>query len=266
MDNRPIGIFDSGIGGLTTVRRLKKTMPEERVIYYGDTARTPYGSKSSETIKKFAIQITDYLIQKDCKMIIIACNTVTALALDLLRERHPSIPIIGVIEPTVRKAAECAGDRVAVIATKATIRSDVYGSELREKRPDIEVCSKECPAIVPLVEEGLADSDIMELVLKHYLDDFAAEHGFSDMILGCTHYPLVKKSISRLYPDIRLYDSSTEVAGEAERILTERDMLAAGSDLVDRYYASDLSDTFLNMTDMMFKDTDFKIKFLKLEE
>lgn len=266
MDNRPIGIFDSGIGGLTTVRKFKKTLPEEKVIYYGDTARTPYGSKTAETIVKFATQITDYLIERDCKMIIIACNTVTATALDTLRERHPSIPIIGVIEPTVRKAAQTTGDKLAVIATKATIRSDIYGKELKGLRPDLEVFSKECPAIVPLIEEGFVDTEIMELTIKHYLDEFVSEHGFTDMILGCTHYPLVKGMIGKLYPELRLYDSSSEVVKEAERILSERDTLASGNEPTDCYYASDLSESFLTMMDLMFKDTDFKIQFLKLEE
>jgi len=155
MDNRPIGVFDSGLGGLTSVQELHRQLPEEKVIYYGDTARTPYGSKSPETIVKFATQIVDYLVGRNTKMIIIACNTVTALALDSFRERYPSIPIIGVIEPTVKKVVADGCKRVGVIATKATIGSDVYGRELRSMSPGIEVFSTACPAIVPLVEEGL---------------------------------------------------------------------------------------------------------------
>lgn len=266
MDNRPIGVFDSGLGGLTSVQELHRQLPEEKVIYYGDTARTPYGSKSPETIIKFATQIVDYLVARNTKMIIIACNTVTALALDSLRERYPAIPIIGVIEPTVKKVVGDGVRKVGVIATKATIGSDVYGKELRAMSPGIDVHSAACPAIVPLVEEGLTDTDIMELTVRHYMDDFVKEGGFSDLILGCTHYPLVTKHLKKLYPDLHLYSSSAEVIREAAAILKEKDMLASGSEFTDRYYASDMSDNFIAMTDMLFADTDFKIHLLKLEE
>jgi glutamate racemase len=266
MDNRPIGVFDSGLGGLTSVQELHRQLPEEKVIYYGDTARTPYGSKSPETIIKFATQIVDYLVARNTKMIIIACNTVTALALDSLRERYPAIPIIGVIEPTVKKVIGDGVKSVGVIATKATIGSDVYGKELRAMSPGIEVHSTACPAIVPLVEEGLTETDIMELTVRHYMDDFVKEGKFSDLILGCTHYPLVSMHIKKLYPQLHMYSSSAEVIREAAAILKERDMLAAGSEFTDRYYASDMSDNFIAMTDMLFADTDFKIHLLKLEE
>ncbi len=266
MDNRPIGFFDSGLGGLTSVYELHKQLPDEKVIYYGDTARTPYGSKSPDTIRKFATQIVDYLVSKDTKMIIIACNTVTAMALDSLRERYPDIPILGVIEPTVKKVVSDGCRRVGVIATKATIGSDVYGRSLKELDPDIEVSSLACPAIVPLVEEGFSGTDIMELTVKHYMDDFVRESGFDNLILGCTHYPLISGHIRKLYPGIRLYSSSAEVISEAREILTQRDMLADGPELRDRYYASDLSENFIAMTDMLFAGTDFKIKFVKLED
>jgi glutamate racemase len=266
MDNRPIGVFDSGLGGLTTVAELQRLLPEERVIYIGDTARTPYGSKSPETIEKFAGQIVDYLIRHNVKMIIIACNTVTAIALDGLRKKYPAVPIIGVIEPTVKKVVNDGCTKVGVIATKATVSSDVYGKELRKMAPDIEVYSTACPAIVPLVEEGLTDTKIMELTVQHYLDDFVKDHDFEHMILGCTHYPLVAGHIHKLYPGLKLYSSSAEVVNEAAEILRERDMLASGSEFKDRYYASDMSDNFIAMTDRLFADTDFKIHLLKLEE
>lgn len=266
MDNRPIGVFDSGLGGLTSVQELHRQLPEEKVIYVGDTARTPYGSKSPETIVKFASQNVDYLISRNTKMIIIACNTVTALALDTLRERYPAVPIIGVIGPTVKKVAADGCDSVGVIATKATIGSDVYGKKLREAKPGIRVSSAACPAIVPLVEEGLTNTRIMELTVEHYLDDFVREGGFENLILGCTHYPLVAKHIRKLYPWLKLYSSSAEVVSEAAEILKKRDMLASGSEFTDRYYASDMSDNFIAMTDMLFADTDFKIHLLKLEE
>lgn len=266
MDNRPIGFFDSGLGGLTSVYELHKLLPEEKVIYLGDTARTPYGSKSPETIRRFATQIVDYLVSKNVKMIIIACNTVTALTLDILRERYPDIPILGVIGPTVRKVAEDGCRRVGIIATKATVNSDVYGKSLKAIDPEIEVFSLACPAIVPLVEEGFTDSDIMELTVRHYMDDFVKDNRFDDLILGCTHYPLIAGQIRKLYPDIRLYNSSEEVIREAKSVLEESDMLACGSELTDRYYASDLSENFIAMTDLLFAGTDFRVKLVKLED
>jgi glutamate racemase len=266
MDNRPIGFFDSGLGGLTSVYELHKMLPEEKVIYYGDTARTPYGSKSPETIKKFATQIVDYLVSKDTKMIIIACNTVTSWALDSLRERYPDMPILGVIGPTVRKVVNEGCTKVGVLATKATVNSDVYGKSLKAMEPGIEVYSLACPAVVPLVEEGFTDTKIMELTVKHYMDDFVKENKFENLILGCTHYPLIAEHLNKLYPDIRLYNSSAEVIKDAKDILEKNDMLACGSDLTDRYYASDLSDNFIAMTDYLFAGTDFRVKFVKLED
>ena len=266
MDNRPIGFFDSGLGGLTSVYELHKLLPEEKVIYYGDTARTPYGSKSPETIRRFATQIVDYLVSKDTKMIIIACNTVTSWALDSLKERYPDIPILGVIEPTVKRVVRDGCTNVGVIATKATINSDVYGRSLKELNPQIEVHSLACPAIVPLIEEGFTDSEIMELTVRHYMDGFVSETGIQDLILGCTHYPLISAHLKKHYPGIKLYSSSAEVISEAAVLLKDRDMMACGSDLQDRYYASDLSENFIAMTDLLFAGTDFRVKLKSLED
>lgn len=264
MDNRPIGFFDSGLGGLTSVHELHAKLPDEKVIYYGDTARTPYGSKSPDTIREFATQIVDYLVDNDCKMIIIACNTATAMALDSLRKRYPDIPILGVIEPTVKKVVADGVKKVGVIATKATIGSDVYGKSLKAMKPDIEVSSLACPAIVPLVEEGIIDNEIMDLTIKHYMDQWVKDNDFDNLILGCTHYPLVAKSLKKLYPDLKLYNSSAEVISEAATILKDKDMLATSNSLSDRYYASDVSDNFIAMTDLLCQDRDSRIKLVKM--
>ena len=266
MDNRPIGFFDSGLGGLTSVHELHRQLPDEKVIYYGDTARTPYGSKSPDTIRKFSDQIVDYLVSKDVKMVIIACNTATSCALEVLREKHPDIPILGVVEPTVRKVVREGSRKVGVIATKATIRSDIYGRSIRELNPSVEVYSLACPAIVPLIEEGFTGTDIMDLTVTHYMDDFVRDTGIQDLILGCTHYPLITDNIQKHYPQLRLYNSSAEVIGVARKLLEERDMLAGGSELQDRYYASDLSENFIAMTDLLFKGTDFRAKLKSLDE
>ncbi len=265
MDNRPIGFFDSGLGGLTSVQELHEKLPNEKVLYFGDTARTPYGSKSPETIKEFAGQIVDYLVSKDVKLVIIACNTVTAMALDSLRERYPDIPIYGVIGPTVRKVISDGCDKVGIIATKATISSDVYSKKLHELKPDIKTYSLACPALVPLIEEGFSDTEIMEKTVAYYLDDFIKENDFDNLILGCTHYPLIAKHIRKLYPKLKLYNSATEVVNELAKYLEENDMLAGENDFKDRYYASDLSDNFIAMTDLLFADRNSKIKLVKFE-
>lgn len=265
MDNRPIGFFDSGLGGLTSVMELHELLPNEKVIYFGDTARTPYGSKSPETIREFAEQIVDYLVSKDVKLIIIACNTVTAMALDHLRAKYPDVPIYGVIGPVVRKVVSDGCKKVGIIATKATISSDVYARKINELDPEIKTYSLACPAIVPLVEEGFTDTEIMEKTVAFYMDDFVKDNDFDNLILGCTHYPLVAKHIKKLYPDITLYNSSAEVVNELKDYLEANDMLAEENSYQDRYYASDLSDNFIAMTDLLFKDRDSKIKLVKFE-
>lgn len=265
MDNRPIGFFDSGIGGLTSVMALHERLPLEHVIFYGDTARTPYGSKSPETIREFAVQIVDYLAAKDVKMIIIACNTVTAMALPMLRERHPEIPILGVVEPTAKRVAEDGCRSVGIIGTKVTIKSNVYPDTIHSFDPQVKTFSLACPAFVPLVEEGIIDNEIMDLTIRYYMDDFVAENDFDRLILGCTHYPLIAHRMHSIYPKLEFYSSSREVILEAESLLKERDQLAVENQMVDRYYASDLSDNFLRMTDMLIGNNDAKIKLKKLE-
>ena len=191
MDNRPIGFFDSGLGGLTSIMCLKDIMPNEKVLFYGDTARTPYGSKSPDTIRDFSKQIVEYLISMNVKLIVIACNTATSMALEMLREEFKDIPIIGVIEPTVRKVAKDSRKSVGIIGTKATINSDIYNATLRKYNPGIKTNSLACPAFVPLIEEGIVDNMIMDLTIKYYMDDFVKNGDFDSLILGCTHYPLI---------------------------------------------------------------------------
>ena len=266
MDNRAIGFFDSGLGGLTSVPVLKRALPNEKVLYFGDTARTPYGSKSPETVCKFSAQIVDYLVSKNVKLIVIACNTVTAMALDMLRERHPDVPIVGVIDPTARRVAADNAPNVGIIGTKVTIESGVYVERIHELNPEISTYSLACPAFVPLIEEGIIDNEIMDLTIKYYMDDFVKDNRIDSLILGCTHYPLIAPNINRLYPELRLYNSSAEVIRDVVEILTERDILAEENDFPDRFYASDLSENFIRMTDILFEGYDTKIKLKKLDD
>ena len=268
MDNRPIGFFDSGVGGLSCIPTLQKILPNERVIYYGDTARTPYGSKAVETIKKFSFQIADYLVSQDVKMLVIACNTISATCLEDLRARYPELPIIGVVEPMAARILREQGEeetRIGVIGTKATIASNVYVDLVTSKTDKVKMFGKACPLFVPLIEEGIIDDEIMDLTIKHYLDDFIEEKKVTKLVLGCTHYPFLKKNLKRLYPELELLNPSAEVISEVKRILEERDMLADENNIREHEcMASDLSENFQNMIDAVFEDDqDVKVHFKK---
>ena len=268
MDNRPIGFFDSGIGGLTSIPHLMRSLPNERIIFYGDTARTPYGSKSPDTIKEFSLQIGEFLSKKDVKMIVSACNTVSSTALDTLREAFPDIPVVGCITPTAKEVANlCESDeRVAVMATKATINSGAYEKKILELRPDIKLLSKATPAIVPLIEEGIVDNEIMDLTIKYYLDEIVNE-GIDTLVLGCTHYPLIRENLHRIYPDLKLISSSKAAAIAVEMELREKDILAEEGTGDNYFYASDLSDNFVRMIELVLgKDKrELNIEFQALD-
>ena len=224
MDNRPIGVFDSGLGGLTVVKALKKLLPNESIIYFGDTARLPYGVKSKDLVKQYSIQITRFLIQKDVKIVIVACNTATAMALNILRSKFNSIPIIGVIEPGSEKAIlKTKNKHIGVIGTISTISSNVYEKSIKEKNINIKVVSKACPLFVPFVEEGLIDGSAINEITQYYLSVF--KNNIDTLILGCTHYPLLKKTISKCTKNISLIDSADTVAKGAHKKLERNNLL-----------------------------------------
>ncbi len=265
MDNRPIGFFDSGLGGLTCIPYLLKELPEEKFIYFGDTARTPYGSKAVSTIQHFAEQISDFLLKKNVKIIVIACNTVSATCIPLLEKRHPNIPIIGIIEPTTEKIKETATtqDRIGIIGTKVTINSHTYLNELSEKK--LNIFEKACPAFVPLIEEGIIENEIMDLTIKHYMGAFIDEQKIDTLVLGCTHYPLIKNNIKRIYPNLKIINPSAEIINKIKKVIGEKNMKAKGNSEENRFYASDLSENFLNMIDKIFGDPEVKVKFKNLD-
>ena len=211
MDNRPIGVFDSGIGGLTVVDALAKRLPEETIVYVGDTARVPYGNKSKNRIQQYAQEITSWLSKEDCKIIIVACNTASALALKYL-EATFSMPIIGVIEPGVDKGIQMSqNNKIAVLGTTATIRSNAYGERINAVKPEAFVISQACPLFVPLAEEGWTEGKIPNQIADHYLTAIK-KGGIDTVILGCTHYPLLKKTIGKsLGENVNLVDSSDVV-------------------------------------------------------
>jgi len=207
----PIGIFDSGIGGLTVFKEINKTFPNADIYYLGDTARVPYGNKSKDTIIRYSLECANYLRNFDIDVLVIACNTASSHALDILKKQL-DIEVIGVIEPGVDTALKYTkNNKIGVIGTQATIRSNAYKNKLLEKKENLEIYQKPCPLFVPLVEEGMIDNKIAELVIKEYLDDIVNK-GIDTLILGCTHYPLLKDTIQRIYPNINIVDSSKATA------------------------------------------------------
>ncbi|MBQ3390414.1 MAG: glutamate racemase [Firmicutes bacterium] len=267
MGNRPIGFFDSGLGGLTTIPYLAEQLPEEKIVYFGDTARTPYGSKAVSTIRQFAMEIADFLRTHDVKMIVTACNTVSATCLDLLREKYPDIPIIGVIEPAARTVARICDDsnNIGIIGTKATISGGAYEDAIARHKEGLSIYSEACPIFVPLIEEGILGNEITTLAIKYYLDRFIYSNHIDTLVLGCTHYPMIQDEIERLYPGLQIINPSMEVISAIETVLREKDMLAKGSEFENTFYASDLSENFLNMTNTILEGSRFKVAFKNLE-
>ena len=241
----PIGVFDSGVGGLTVMREIMRQLPGENVVYFGDTARVPYGSKSPETVIRYSKQIVNFLLTKDVKAIVVACNTASAVALPALKEEL-DIPIIGVVEPGARAAAETTVTKnVGVIATAATVKSGVYTQLLRELDPQITVVSKACPLFVPLVEEGLTQDHITDEIVERYLHELK-DYEIDSLILGCTHYPLIRNTIGKyMGEDVKLVNPAYETAKSLKHLLREKNIM---NEHVDKghynYYVSDGVDSF----------------------
>lgn len=216
---KAIGIFDSGIGGLTVLKELIAALPREHTIYLGDTARVPYGIRSAETVTRYSFENTRFLLAQEIKMLVVACNTASAISLDAVKREFP-LPVIGVLEPGARAAAAATRNKkVGIIGTEATIGSGAYERAVRKIDPAIEVFSMACPLFVPLVEEGWFDNDVAELVANRYLASLKAR-GIDTLVLGCTHYPILKGVIGRvLGSGITLIDSATETAREVSDVL-----------------------------------------------
>jgi glutamate racemase len=234
-----LGIFDSGIGGLTVVKELVRRHPDVSFEYLGDTARAPYGTKGKETIIRYALEDTAFLADRGATAIIVACNTASAHALDDLRRRYPAMPIFGVIEPAVRSASASTRGRVGVIGTRATIASAIYETELKRIRPSIDVISIPCPLFVPLVEEGWVDDPVTRDVAHRYLDPLR-ERGIDSLILGCTHYPLIADAIASMMPGVSIVDAPRALFDEIERDAPA--LLASASAPLRRYWFTDEND------------------------
>lgn len=236
MVRRPLGVFDSGVGGLTVVRALADRLPGESILYFGDTARVPYGTKSPETIRHFSRQAMRFLLAREVKMVVVACNTATSHALVELRSESP-VPVVGVIEAGARAAVEATRNgRIGVIGTPGTIGSGAYDRALRTAIPEVEVYAQPCPLFVPLVEEGWAGHEATRLVARDYLEPLL-EMEIDTLILGCTHYPLLRELLADLVgPDVTLVDSAGETATQAARVLAEHRLRNPGETEPNRHF------------------------------
>ncbi len=256
-----IGIFDSGIGGLTVLREIRKILPHEEIYYFGDTARLPYGDKTKDLIIRYSKQIVDFLLEKKVVAIVVACNTATSLALEELNETYKT-PIIGVIDAGVRTALKTTKtNKIGVVGTKATINSNKYEIELKKANPNMKVFSKACPLFVPVVEEGILDGELVNQVLKYYLDDIA--ESIDSLVLGCTHYPLLEKSININYPNIKVVDPATETANDLKKILEEKNLLMNKGGIV-KYYFSDGIEKVKQLGTMFLDEEMEHIELVKL--
>ena len=240
-----IGIFDSGVGGLTVVRQIALRLPQENVIYLGDTARVPYGTKSGETVVRYALSCARILLKRRIKLLVVACNTASAFALDSLRESL-DVPVVGVVEPGARSALEKTSTmKIGVIGTRGTIASGEYQHTLKKLAPEVQVFSRACPLFVPLAEEGWIEGEIPRQIAAEYLEDLQ-RHEIDTLVLGCTHYPLLKATIaSVLGPEVSLVDSAEATSEVVQDVLSTTDLLN-GSDSAGglRFLASDAPERF----------------------
>ncbi len=259
-----IGIFDSGVGGLTVLKEVRNVLPNEKIIYLGDTARVPYGEKTQDLIIRYSKQIVDFLIEKKVDAIVVACNTATSLALDELNKTFKT-PIIGVIEAGVKTALYTTeNNRIGVIGTKATINSKKYETEIKKRNHEIEVHSKSCPLFVPAIEEGIIKGKLINQMVQMYLDDFRDK--IDSLILGCTHYPLLKETISSIYPDIKIVDPAKETAQDLKEILVKKNLLKNDAEKGHEveYFVTDGQDKFKEIGIMFLNENIDHVNLIKL--
>ncbi len=260
---KAIGIFDSGIGGLTVLKEIVAKMPRENIIYLGDTARVPYGIRSPETVTRYSFENTQFLLSQEIKMLVVACNTASAVSLGAVKKEYP-LPVVGVLEPGARAAVAATKSRkVGVIGTEATINSGSCAREIRRLAPDIEVRSMSCPLFVPLAEEGWTDNDVAALVAEKYLSPFR-NSGIDTLVLGCTHYPLLKTVISGVVgPGINLIDSATETAKEVAVVLEKLRWNGPGEGL-RKFFVTDTPSRFENIGKRFLGDSSLRAEQVKV--
>ena len=244
-DDRAIALFDSGMGGLTCVEALKRQLPGESLIYYGDCLRAPYGDRTVETLKLFSEQIGDFLTSLNIKMLVVACNTISSLCLGNLKERYPALPVVGMIDMTVKHVAGAYPDRnIGIIATSAAIKSGMYVKKLRESGCRGELFPLACPSFVPAVEAGIYDGPEAEAIVRDALDEYMEKNQVSALILGCTHFPFLRPVIEKLYPSVLIIDPAEIVAQGIKDMIGDRALTAGSGAGEQRFYTSKLTDAF----------------------
>lgn len=244
MDNRPIGIFDSGIGGLTVLKEIAEQLPYEDIIYFGDTARVPYGTRSKETIIKYSFQCMNFLISKNIKLVVIACNTATAAALSEVA-KHFDVPIIGVVMPGVETAVNTSkNQKIGIIGTTSTINSNAYQEGIRALNQRAEVIGVACPLFVQIVEDGWQDTEVARLTAEKYLLELK-EHEIDTLVLGCTHYPILKYTISKVMENVNLINPAFETAKQVKQLLKDKQLLTTNKELPKQeFFVSDDPEKF----------------------
>ncbi len=268
--NSPIGVFDSGVGGLTVAREIMRQIPREKIIYFGDTARVPYGSKSRETVTRYSRQIVRFLQAEEVKTIVVACNTASAYALDEI-EQEVDIPMIGVVKPGARAAVQVTRNRkIGVIATEGTIGSGIYSHYIKEIDPEANVTGKACPLFVPLVEEGLWQDPVTDEIAKRYLAELI-HSGIDTLILGCTHYPLIRSTVGRIMgEEVTLVNPAYETARELKELLMKKELLndrePGLGDNRYRFYVSDAAEKFKQFANSIIKYGILSAKIINIEE
>lgn len=267
--NAPIGVFDSGVGGLTVAREITRNLPKENIVYFGDTARVPYGSKSRDTVLRYSRQIIRFLRTQEVKAIVIACNTASAYALEEV-EKELDIPIIGVVKPGAKVACEVTKNKkIGVIATEATIHSGIYTNFIQKRDPEIQVLGKACPLFVPLVEEGWLKDSVTFEVAGRYLRELM-DQDIDTLILGCTHYPLLRSTLREVVGDrVTLVNPAYETARELKQLLKEQELTNRQNLEEARkymFYVSDLAEKFRKFADSILPFDVNTTKQISIEE
>ncbi len=263
MKNLSIGMFDSGLGGLTVLKEVRDLLPHEHIVYLGDTARVPYGNKSPQTVTSYALESAMFLLTKGVKLLVIACNTSSALALNILKKKLP-IPVLGVIEPGAREAEHITRTKqVGIIGTKATIKSGAYEKAIKKCNPHISVVSKPCPLFVPIVEEGLEEHPIARLTTEMYLRDLV-DTGIDALVMGCTHYPILEGIIRKVMGDnVAIINTGRETAKDVKKTLEEEGIASTTGHGGCDYFVTDSPESFKEIGSRFLGEDITHIKFIK---
>lgn len=251
-DNRPIGVFDSGVGGLTVAKEIKRLLPNESIIYFGDTKHLPYGEKSKEAITRFTTEITKFLVAQDCKAIVVACNSATSNSIDEIREAASEVPVIDVISPVAKKVAYELNQKIGVIATKATVNSHAYKKYIRKYNRHLKVIELATPLLVPIIEEGFRNTQVSKYAMELYLSNKKLED-IDTIILGCTHYPLIEKEVQAVFQGrVKVVDSPLIVVNHLIHEMRKLNLMTDSTEPNYHFYLSDYTENFAKLARQFF--------------